>query len=81
MRKCMWTQRDQVSNSQIPVSDQTLIKAQYEQRTANHKYSERSKAPLRNPMPEAVVKVGDLVYLWADTRAQDRYLVTSEEGT
>ena len=79
----MWTERDQVFNNQIPVSDQKLIKDQYEQRVKNHSHSEKSKTPLRDPVPEATVKVGNLVYLWADgnkSHARECYLVTSEDG-
>ena len=76
----MWTQRDQFSNAQIPLGDNNLIATQHEQRRANHQYSERSKAPLRQPRPPPLIDVGDLVYLHSDrnkSRARDRYLVVS----
>ena len=79
----MWTQRDQFSNSQIPLCDQDLIVRQHHQRATNHPYSEKSKAPLAKPLPSTPVTVGDLVYLHADrnkTRARDRYLVVSVDG-
>ena len=59
----MWTQRDQFSNAQIPLGDNNLIASQHEQRRANHQYSERSKAPLRQPRPSPLIDVSDLVYL------------------
>lgn len=57
----MWTQRDQFTNSQIPVTDQALVCEQHLQRLVNHPHSETSKAPrsdLRSPPP---ITVGDLV--------------------
>ncbi|CAC5380848.1 unnamed protein product [Mytilus coruscus] len=41
----MWTQRDQFSNKQIPLTDQNLIIAQHERRSKNHSHSERKKCP------------------------------------
>ncbi|CAC5413327.1 unnamed protein product [Mytilus coruscus] len=41
----MWTQRDQFSNNQIPLTDQKLIIAQHEQRLKNHPHSEKAKCP------------------------------------
>ena len=76
----MWTQRDQFSNAQIPLGDNNLITTQNERRRANHQYSERSKAPLRQPRASPLIVVGDLVYLHSDrnkSRARDRYLVVS----
>ena len=70
----------QFSNAQIPLGDNNLIATQHEQRRANHQYSERSKAPLRQPRPPPLIDVGDLVYLHSDSnksRARDRYLVVS----
>jgi len=74
----MWTQRDQVSNNQFPLTDRQLMKEQRDQRTSNHRYSEKSKAPVgRTPQP-AQIEVGDLVDLHTDCnkpRACDLYLV------
>ena len=41
----MWTQRDQLSNQQLPLADDHLIALQHEQRLSNHPHSERSKPP------------------------------------
>ena len=79
----MWLQRDQFTNSQIPLSDLLLLHQQHSLRLENHPVSERSKAPgcsSRSPTP---VQVGDLVYITSDaskTRARDRYLVVSVDG-
>lgn len=78
----MWTQRDQFTNFQIPLSDQNLILQQHELRTANHAYSERSKAPTGTRSETQCLEIGDLVYLYNDrnkSSARDRYLVVSVE--
>ncbi|VDI46836.1 Hypothetical predicted protein [Mytilus galloprovincialis] len=80
----MWTQRDQFSNNQIPLTDQNLIQRQHELRKSNHSYSEISKAP-SGALPETPhLEVGDLVYLYNDrnkTCARDRYLVVSTDNS
>lgn len=79
----MWTQRDQFSNSQIPLVDQDLVAKQHAQRTTNHPHSEKSKAPLGQPAEPQPIDVGDLVYIHTDRNksyARDRYLVVSVEG-
>ena len=79
----MWTQRDQFSNQQIPLHDQSLIVQQHEQRIANHHHSEKAKAPIAKDRPAEHITVGDLVYLYSDrnkTRARDRYLVVEVTG-
>ena len=79
----MWYQRDQFSNSQLPVDDRQLITRQNESRSHNHPYSERSKAPRGKIAPSPGINVGDLIYLYVDrnkSSARDRYLVVSVEG-
>jgi len=79
----MWLQRDQFSNTQIPISDRTLISEQHTLRSQNHLHSERSKAPKSICPPRAEVNIGDLVYIWSDknkSQARDRYLVVSVDG-
>ena len=39
----MWYQRDQFTNSQIPIADQQLILDQHDARSANHPYSAKAK--------------------------------------
>ena len=79
----MWLQRDQFTNTQIPVDDMTLILKQHEARMSNHAYSEAAKSP-RGVLPCAPnLSVGDLVYLYDDrnkSSARSRYLVVSLEG-
>ena len=41
----MWTQRDQYTNEQLPISDMILLQQKHDQRLANHCYRESSKAP------------------------------------
>ena len=52
----MWTQRDQFSNNQIPVTDQNLIVAQHKQRLENHPHSERAKCPIGKHLPVLIWK-------------------------
>ena len=80
----MWTQRDQFSNQQIPLHDQNLIVQQHEQRIANHRHSEKAKAPVTKNRPAEHITVGDLVSLYSDrnkTRARERYLVVEVTGS
>ena len=79
----MWYQRDQFSNTQLPVKDRELIAQQHEQRISNHPHSELSKAPSGKIAQSSAVCIGDLVYLNGDlnkSSARDRYLVISVEG-
>ena len=76
----MWTQRDQFSNEQIPLTDEALVEVQLKQRLDNHPFSEKSKAPLAPRRSVPSLEIGDLVYLHSDGnkyRARDRYLVVS----
>lgn len=79
----MLTQRDQFSNSQLPINDRELITKQNENRKDNHPHSERSKAPSGKIIHPPTLAVGDLVYLYADRNkscARDRYMVVSIDG-
>ena len=79
----MWSQRDQFSNRQLPMSDEDLITKQHDQRLINHPHSMKSKAPLALPRPTPDIEVGDLVYIHSysnKSRARDRYFVTNVEG-
>ena len=80
-----WTQRDQVTNEQLPIVDRDMIMKQYQRRIDNHHSSEVSKAPGKHPLPSPKVKVGSLVYIYSDrdkSAARQRYLVTevNDEG-
>lgn len=79
----MLLQRDQFTNTQIPIADQDLILQQNSERLKNHSHSQRSKAPLGKEPPNANLAVGDIVYIRSDrnkTCARDRYLVISTDG-
>ena len=79
----MWTQRDQFTNSQVPLTDQALIREQNLQRLVNHPHSETSKAPRGALRTSPSITVGDLVYLYCDrnkSRGRDRYLVVLVDG-
>ena len=79
----IWTQRDQFTLEQLPISDRQLILDQHLLRTKNHPYSEHSKAPNGNTRPQISISIGDLVYLYTDkskSRGRSRYLVVSIEN-
>jgi hypothetical protein len=79
----LWTQRDQFTNDQLPISDWDVIRKQHNQRSLNHPHSEKAKTPSGKVAPDCPVNVGDLVYLYCDrnkTCARDRYLVVQVEG-
>ena len=76
----MWTQRDQFSNHQIPMSDQDLISKQH---LVNRSNSAKSKAPLGKLPRHSTINIGDLVYLHDDRsklHARDRYSVVSTDA-
>ena len=78
----MWTQRNQFSNIQFPLSDYDPISQQQSLRKTNHP-SEKSKVPLAQMASSPSAAIGDLVYLYCDrnkSRWRDRYLVTSIDG-
>ena len=78
----LWTQRDQFTSEQLPISDREIILKQHVQRKKNHPYSQKSKNRTRTRVPPPTVKVGDLVYLMPDrdkTQSRSRYLVVSVE--
>ena len=77
----MWTQRDQFSNSQIPLVDRDLTMTQHKTRVLKHPYSELPKAHLSKRGTDTALTVGDLVYLHTDRNkscARHRYLVASK---
>ena len=78
----LWTQRNQFTQEQLPISDMNVIRAQQESRNINHGFCEISKC--RKP-PRTVqdISVGELVYLYTDkSKIQSRswYLVASVDG-
>jgi len=79
----MWTQRDQFTNSQIPLTDQALIREQHLQRLVNHPHSETSKAPRGDLRSPPSIIVGDLIYLYCDrnkSQSCDQYLIVLVDG-
>ena len=76
----LWTQRNQFTHEQLPLSDYDLILGKHKQRSNNHASSEKSKNP-RGLVPNTPsLQVGDIVYLISDkdkSRARDRYIVVS----
>ena len=76
----LWTQRNQFTHDQLPISDRNIIINQHKQRQKNHPYSERSKNWKKNATNPPNINVGDLVYLHSDrdkTHTRSRYLVVS----
>ena len=79
----MWTQRDQFTSAQLPISDRHLILEKHLSRIQNHPASERAKAPKERIHPKVSIDIGDLVYLYTDgnkCRGRSRYLVISIDG-
>ena len=79
----LWTQRDQITNEQLPISDREVILQQYHTRIQNHPHSQKSKAHGEPPHPTPKVQVGSLVFTYSDRNklfARMRYLVTSVKG-
>ena len=76
----IFTQRDQVTGEQLPISDRELIIQQQKDRMKNHQFSETAKARGKHYRPSANVSIGSLVYLYSDKnklKARPRYLVTN----
>ena len=79
----MWFQRDQYNNNQITVNNSQLIECQLLSQKANHKSSEKSKAPHRATCPQAQIVPGDIVYLYADCnklKGRERHMVVSGDS-
>jgi hypothetical protein len=79
----LWTQRNQFTNEQLPLSDRALILSQHENRLRNHPYSEKSKIKGHKPLSCQELSVGDIVYLVNEKsklKARDRYLIISIES-
>ena len=76
----MWTGRDQISGEQLSFKDRDLIQGQLKRRQSNHAHSEKSKAHGRLSLPDALVEVGDLVFVYSDGNKlslRPRYIVTA----
>lgn len=79
----VWTQRNQYTHDQIPLSDREIIIQQYRNRVQNHPHSEASKRKSQKILKSDSITVGDLVYLYGDrdkSCARNRYLVVSVDG-
>ena len=76
----MWTQRDQVTGSQLPFKDDVHIILQQQARAQNHPCSETAKLQGRAPSSPNNPKVGDLIYLKQErskTKPRDKYIITA----
>ena len=62
----VWTQRDQITAEQLPVTDRQLILNQYSSRACNHAHSAKGNAHGHNSLPAISISVGDLVYVKGD---------------
>ena len=74
----VWTQRDQLTDEQLPIVDRQLMLSQNFSRKLNHLPSAKSKARGRSTPSTAPISVGDLVFLKGDKdklKAGDKYLV------
>ena len=72
----VWTQRDQLTDKQLPIVDRQLILTQNYSRQQNHTASAKARGGTN--LPSAVVSVGDLVFLKGDRdklKAREKYLV------
>jgi hypothetical protein len=58
----MWTQRDQMTGTQLPISDNHLIQRQHLERQKNHLPSAKSKSHGKVSLTYDL-KVGDLIYI------------------
>ena len=80
----LWTQRDQINGSQLPLDDEQYIVQQYQNRTSNHLASSVSKAHGHSTLSKPNLTVGSLVYLYTDghkAKARDKYIISSISGT
>lgn len=74
----IWTQRDQISGSQLPIDDRDVIMHQRLSRLNNHLASTQSKSTSRAKALLPSLQIGDLVYLHVDgkkTEARPKYMV------
>ena len=77
----LWTQRDQFTNEQLPLTDYNLIRQQHGLRNANHAHSQLSKSHDGALPKSKYIDVGDIVYLYADrnkTRSDGSWLNISK---
>ena len=79
----LWTKRDQITGSPLPIEDREVIMQQYQARSASHPRSMKCKSHGKPLHPSAKVTVGSLVFVYSDgnkLQARKRYIVTSIEG-
>ena len=78
----LWTQWNQFTHEQLPLSDSPFILAKHDLRSSNHSFNEKSKNPRRLVPNSLPLQTGDLVYLVSDkdkSCARDRYIVVSTD--
>ena len=79
----LWTKRDQVTGSPLPIEDRDVIMNQYKSRSKSHPHSQKCKSHGKPPHPTVAVTVGSLVFVYSDggkLQARKRYIVTAIEG-
>lgn len=79
----LWTQRDQITGDQLPISDSDIIKNQSVSRKKNHISSAKSKFKGRHVEHDSTLSVGSLVYMRSErdkTQARCKYIIANIEG-
>ena len=79
----LWTQRDQITGDQLPISDSKVIKNQSDSRKMNHITSAISKFKGKHISNDPGLTVGSLVYVRKErekTQARCKYIIVSIDG-
>jgi hypothetical protein len=79
----LWTQRDQITGDQLPISDTEVIKNQNDSRNRNHMSSAKSKFKGKEINNHPGLSVGSLVYMRSErdkTQARCKYIISSIDG-
>ena len=74
------TKRDRITNEPIYLDDKKLQDIKYNKRVQNHRYSEKSKSNGNPSAKEAIVDIGNIVYIKSDGSkhlARELYLAIS----
>ena len=77
----MWTQRDQFTSNQLPLSNRKLIEDQYHRRMANN--ASHNQKVFRPPTPANISDVA-IVYIKSEcnkTQSRPRYIATFHDGS
>ena len=74
----LWTKRDQLTGSQIPVNDENVVKRKHQERLQAHKASAKYQARGKTEPVYPNISEGDLVYIISDrdkTKPREKYIV------